>query len=120
VAATLALSAWMAGVATASGALSPPWSASPLGVPVFLRTAVFNGTRARHVFALFDDLVAPTLCPGRSGRCLNVTLRLLWGTAAAADAVTGEQLAFEGNNTHTVLTFDVPFRSGRWVRTVDA
>jgi beta-galactosidase len=120
VAATLALSAWMAGVATAGGALSPPWSASPLGVPVFLRTAVFNGTRARHVFALFDDLVAPTLCPGRSGRCLNVTLRLPWGTAAAADAVTGEQLAFEGNSTHTVLTFDVPFRSGRWVRTVDA
>jgi dienelactone hydrolase len=37
--ATLALSAWMAGVATAGGALAPAWRAAPLGVPVLLRTA---------------------------------------------------------------------------------
>ena len=115
VAATLALSAWMAGVATAGGTHAPGWTAAPLGVPVFLRTAAFNGSRTRHIFALFDDLVAPTL-----GRYLNVSLSLPWATAAAADAVTGEPLAFEGNGTHTALTFGVPFRGGRWVRTVDA
>ena len=70
------------------------------------------------VFALFDDLVAPTLCPGRSGvACLNVSLELPWGTASAADAITGEPLPFKGNGTHTALSFTVPFRGGRWVRT---
>jgi hypothetical protein len=118
--ATLALSSWMADVATAGGALAAPWSASPAGVPVFLRTAAFNGTTSRHVFALFDDLVAPTLCPGTSASCLTVTLSFPWGTASAADAVTGEAIAFQCNGTHTTTKIQVPFRSGRWVRTVDA
>jgi beta-galactosidase len=122
VAATLALSAWMAGVATAGGALGPTWSASPLGVPVFLRSARFNGTSVRHIFALFDDVVAPALCAGRraAAPCLNVSVAMPWATAYAADAVTGEALPFACNDTHTTLTFGVATRSGRWVRTVDA
>ena len=118
--ATLALSSWMADVATAGGALMPAWTASPVGVPVFLRSAAFNGTLTRHIFVLFDDLVAPTLCPGTSGNCLTVTLTFQWGTVSAADAITGEHIAFQSNGTHTSLQFGVPFRSGRWVRTVDA
>jgi hypothetical protein len=43
-----------------------------------------------------------------------------WPTAAAADAITGEVLPVQGNATHSTLTFSVGFRSGRWVRTVDA
>ncbi len=121
--ATLALSAWMAGVATAGGALAPAWRAAPLGVPVHLRTAAFNGTTAHHVFCFYDDLVAPHLCgPGGgldcSGGGLPVTLSLPWRTAAAADAVTGEALAWSGGDNGTELVVRVPFRSARWLRLV--
>ena len=121
VTATLALSAWMASVATARGTIVPTWTASPLGVPVFLRSAVFNGTSVRHIFALYDDLVAPALCSGRSAKvlCLNVTVSMPWATASAVDAITGQVVDFSGNATHTTIIFGIAFRSGRWLRTVD-
>jgi len=116
---TLALSQWMADVATSGMALGPPWRASPLGVPVFLRSAVFNGSSVRHIFALYDDLVAPTLLqPGEQG--LNVTVTLPWGTSHAMDAISGIALPYIFNGTHTTLQFFVGFRSGRWVRSVDS
>ena len=117
VGATLALSAWMAAVATDGGALAPAWTATPLGVPVFLRSAAFNGSSVRHWFALFDDIVAAGTA-GAAG--VNVTIDAPWPTAAARDAVTGAALAVEGNATHSRIRVHVPWRSGVWVRSVDA
>lgn len=117
VSATLALSQWMASVATQGGALGPAWSATPFGIPVFLRSSDFNGTSVRHFFALYDDLVAPSL---QQAKGVQVTLSLPWGTSGAADAVTGETLDFTSTPSLTTLTFSVGFRSGRWVRTVDS
>ena len=117
VGATLALSAWMAAVATDGGALAPAWAASPLGVPVFLRSAVFNGSSVRHWFALYDDVVAAGTA-GAGG--VNVTIDAPWATASARDAVTGADVPVGGNASHTRLFLHVPWRSGVWVRSVDA
>lgn len=118
--ATLALSQWMASVATQGGALAPAWTATPFGIPVFLRSALFNGTSVRHFFALYDDLVAPSLV-GQAKGVVEVVLTLPWATREAMDAVTGEAIPFSSPTANlTTLSFKVGFRSGRWVRTLDS
>jgi beta-galactosidase len=116
---TLAFSKWMADVITSEGTLSPSWKAFPFGIPVFLRSALFNGTSTRHIFALYDDLVAPTLLEFQN-KGINVTVVMPWNTNEAVDAITGESLPFMYNGTHTSIEFVVGFRSGRWIRSVDS
>ena len=116
---TLALSKWMTDVATLGGVLAPSWKAFPFGVPVFLRSALFNGSSVRHIFALYDDLVSPSLLQAQN-KAITVTIIMPWNTSEVVDAVSNEAIPFVYNGTHTSVEILVPFRSGKWLRSVDA
>ena len=126
---TLALSQWMINIALGSSSstssstsitsIQPSWTASPFGIPVFLRSSFFNNTSVRHIFAFYDDLVAPSLLlQGEIG--IEVTLELLWNTTRDVfDVITGESISFTVTENKTIIKFLIGFRSARWLRTID-
>jgi hypothetical protein len=126
---TLALSQWMINIALGSSSttsssststsIQPSWTASPFGIPVFLRSSLFNNTSVRHIFAFYDDLVAPSLLlQGETG--IEVILELLWNTTRDVfDVITGESISFTVTGNKTIIKFLIGFRSARWLRTID-
>ena len=73
----------------------------------------------RHIFALYDDLVSPSLLQAQN-KAITVTIFMPWNTSEVVDAVSNEAIPFVYNGTHTSVEILVPFRSGKWLRSVDA